>query len=87
MGIWIALTSLLLLPLRVPRPLVVLGWIAGVALATLMSRVLKPVPIEVGAYALDYALYTYAVPAVFLAVTSWALWLAITLMRRSPQAA
>lgn len=45
-GVSIALTSLLLLPLRAPLPLVVLGWLAGVAVAAV---------IPVTAYSRTYA--------------------------------
>ncbi len=72
LGVSIALTSLLLLPLRAPQPLAVLGWIAGVAVAALIPSV----PI--------YTAYRYAVPVAFLAVTVWAFWLAVVVIRRSP---
>jgi len=70
-GVSIALTSLLLLPLRAPRPLVVLGWVAGVAMAALVSS------------AQIHAVRTYALPVAFLVLTAWASYLAIVLMRRS----
>ena len=74
-GIWIALTSLLTLPLHPPPPLVIFGWVTGVALAALIPLM---------TFARDYAVRTYALPAEFLAVTVWALFLGLRLIRRSP---
>jgi hypothetical protein len=72
-GVSIALTSLLLLALRAPSALVALGWIAGVAIASL-------VPL-----ASVYAAYTTnAFAAAFLILTAWAVCLAIFVARRSP---
>ncbi len=73
LGVSIALTSLLLPPLRAPQPLAALGWIAGVAMAALIPS------------AQIYTAYRFAVPIAFLAVTIWASWLAVVLIRRSPQ--
>lgn len=81
LGVWIALTSLQSLSLRAPWLLVVVGWIAGVALATLSAAM---------AYAFDHAAYLVtraALSVVFLTVAVWALWLAVFLMRLSPRAA
>src|ERR1700687_1255367 len=69
-GVSIALTSLLLLSLRAPSPLVALGWIAGVAITSLVPS------------ARLYTAYTYAFAAAFLLLTVWALSLAVVLMRR-----
>jgi hypothetical protein len=71
-GIAIALTSLLLLPLRAPLPLVVLGWTTGVALAAY-------VPLMTLWRA--SAVYAHVLNAEFLALTVWALVLGIVLRR------
>jgi hypothetical protein len=73
-GVSIALTSLLLLPLRAAPLLVTLGFAAGIGCAALIP------------YGGSYPLSQYAVPGVFLGVTVWALWLAIFLIRRPPLA-
>jgi hypothetical protein len=72
-GVWMALTSLLTLRLHVPPPLVVFGWVTGVALVAF---------IPVMTFARDYTVSTYALPAEFLAITVWALFLGVVLIRR-----
>jgi flagellar biosynthesis component FlhA len=74
-GIAIALISLLLLPLRVPPPLVVLGWITGVALA---------VYVPLTTLWRETWMSTPALTAELLAMTVWALVLGIVLRRSSP---
>jgi hypothetical protein len=74
-GVWIALTSLLILPLRAPLPLVVFGWVTGVALTAYIPLV---------ALARDPAVNNYALPAEFFAMSVWALGLGILLVRRPP---
>ncbi|MEO8631710.1 MAG: hypothetical protein ABI466_00010 [Chloroflexota bacterium] len=74
-GVSIALISLLLVRLRAPRSLVVLGWIAGVAIATLVASTQRV-----------HAVYPYAVPIAFLMLSAWAFWLAM-LLKRTPRAA
>jgi hypothetical protein len=73
-GISIGLTSLLLLPVGAPRPLVILGFVAGVGCAAL-------IPYSSG---WGYAVSQYALPAEFLGITVWALCVAVFLVRRSP---
>jgi hypothetical protein len=75
-GIAIALISLLLLPLRVPLPLVVLGWTTGVALA---------VYVPLTTLWREIWMSTPALTAELLALTVWAILLGIVL-RRSPPA-
>lgn len=64
-GVSIALTSLLLLPLRAPKALVVLGCVAGVAIAALIPS------------ARIYGANAYVVSVAFSVLTAWAAWLAI----------
>lgn len=73
-GVSIALVSLLLLPLRVPVPLVVLGWATGVALAvhTPLTTLWREVWIS-----------GPTLTAELLALTLWALLLGIVLRRSS----
>lgn len=78
LGVSIALTSLLLLRLPPLRPLVVLGWIAGVAVAAIPSA-------QMYASAQMYPAYRYALPVAFSLLTVWALWLAIVQIRRARQ--
>jgi hypothetical protein len=78
LGVSIALTSLLLLPLRAPTPLAVLGWIAGVAVAAIPSA-------QMYASAQIYTAYRYPLPAAFFTVTVWALWLAVVQIKRARQ--
>jgi hypothetical protein len=75
-GVSIALVSLLLLPLRIPVPLVVLGWATGVALA---------VYVPVTTLWREIWISGPALTAELLALTVWALRLGIVL-RRSPLA-
>ena len=74
-GIAIALTSLLLLPLRAPLPLVALGWTTGVALA---------VHVPLTTLWREIWMSTPALTAELLALTVWALLLGIVLRRSSP---
>jgi hypothetical protein len=78
LGVSIALTSLLLLPLRAPTPLAILGWIAGVAVAAIPSA-------QMYTSAQIYTPYRYALPAAFFTVTVWALWLAVVQIKRARQ--
>ena len=73
-GVSIALISLLLLPLRVPLPLVVLGWTTGVALA---------VYVPLTTLWREIWMSTPALTAELLALTVWALLLGIVLRRPS----
>jgi hypothetical protein len=77
-GIWIALTSLLTSRLHAPPPLVIFGWITGVAVAAFV-----PLAMTGRFYAVDM----YALPAEFVALTVWAFVLGLALVRRSPVAA
>ena len=76
-GVAIALTSLLLLPLRVPLPVIVLGWATGVALAAI-------VPLATSWR--EYSASAHTLTAALLALTVWAIALAIV-VRRSSSAA
>jgi hypothetical protein len=77
LGVSIALTSLLL-PLRAPTPLAILGWIAGVAVAAIPSA-------QMYTSAQISTAYRYALPAAFFTVTVWALWLAVVQIKRARQ--
>jgi hypothetical protein len=77
-GIWMALTSLLTMRLHVPPPLVVLGWVTGVALVAF---------IPVMTFTRDYPLSSYALPTEFFAITVWALFLGVVLIGRPLRAA
>lgn len=76
-GVWIALTSLLTLPLRAPPALVVFGWVTGVVLAAY-------IPLMTVARSPAVDVNSYALPAEFLAVTAWALGLGLLFIRRLP---
>lgn len=78
LGVSIALASLLLLPLRAPRALAVLGWIAGVGVAAIPSA-------QMYTSAQISTAYRYALPAAFFTVTVWALWLAVVQIKRARQ--
>jgi hypothetical protein len=73
-GVAIALTSLLLLPLRAPLPLIVLGWATGVALAAI-------VPLATSWRA--YLASAQTLSAVLLALAVWAFALTIVIRRSS----
>jgi hypothetical protein len=75
-GIAIALISVLLLPLRAPLPLVVLGWTTGVALAAYVPLM---------TLWRETAVYAQVLTTELMAMTVWALLLGIVL-RRSPLA-